>query len=80
MARQGYKEWWSPQGASGQSKGLLYPLLPAGKQLVLHLGTEWLARGHSSSANTTVTDMEGYTSLCLDENTEDTLFLQPGIP
>lgn len=59
MARQGYKEWWSPQGGSRQSKGLLYPLLLPGKQLVLHLGTEWLAHGHSPSANTTAMDVEG---------------------
>lgn len=64
----------------GRAKVFFNALLPPGKQLVLCLGTEWLAHGHSSSANTTVTDVKGYTSLCLDENTEDSLFLQPGDP
>lgn len=35
-------------------------------ELVFHMGTEWLAHIHSSSANMKVTDMETSTSTCFD--------------
>lgn len=68
MARQGYMPWWSPRGGTGQRKRFSLPSPPTKQhKLVLHMGTEWLAHVHSSSASTKVMDMETFISMCFDE-------------